>query len=223
MVSPLTLLLARPLLSGMVLRVANQLLHEKGAIRLVQLDDGRRSLEVNFEALGSPRDSYYADWYVAALRDRIAHFTFGKLSVAGTHLVTVLDIAISQVALNPLAETIESTKNKFLPGLEEFVKTRSLSAVNSPPAAGLVNAMTKEHTLAATFATLGYNDSDSTLTFYRMPPTVNLTKLKLSDLEKLEIFPVVRVDATAPILLAFCRDVVEFGRDVDTSSPEVTE
>ncbi len=188
----------------------SQILHEKGPVRLVQLDDGRRSVEVNLESLGTPKSSYYSDWYTGVLRDRIAHFTFGKMSVAQTHLVTVLDIPIAQVALLGMSETIQGTKSTFLQGLETFVESNKLEHTPPGDARRLVSAATKEHAEAATFSTLGYNDNEASLVFYRMPPTVNLAKLKAADVGRIEIFPVVRVDATASILLAFCRDVIAF-------------
>lgn len=194
-----------------------QLTKDHGPLRLVQLKDGKQTVEIRLDALEPPNDAYHADWYESALSDRMAHFVFGKLSITKQHLVTVLDVAVPQIALGPLSETIlkdRDEKADFLEGLENFAKDFSLSVGSHRSAStGLVTSVTKEHSVAANFALLGYSDNDAAVTFYRLPPTFNLARIQAEDLERVKVHPVVRIDTTASILLSLCRDIISFEKN----------
>jgi hypothetical protein len=190
-------------------------------LRIVPQKDGRQALEIKLDELEQPVDAYHADWYLSRLERRMAHFAFGKWSVGKAHLASVLEICVPQASLIPLRETLkksgENADTDFVGQLEALAKTLDLEPEEARPAAGIVGPLTKEHSFAANFALLGFNENDAALSFYRFPPTFNVLRIREEDLSKIKVFPLVRVDTMASILLSFCRDVIQFALPLEGS------
>jgi hypothetical protein len=195
---------------------------KQGPLRLMTLEDGSQTIEVLLNELPPPGDAYLADWFHASIAGRTCTFNFGKTSVRGDSLVTVLSLMLPLAQMKGLSETLVVPRERgttFVGLLEELVKKHEGAA---PPALGVQQAVTdrtKEHALAANFAVLGYNDSDATICFYRIPPNFDLRKMGADRLDRVQVIPVVRVDTSASILLEFARRVTEFAATLSKATP----
>ncbi len=175
------------------------------AVRVVRLPNGESSLEVNLLGLQQPSDSYHADWYWTDSGAGSAKFYFGKVSVGGQRLVKVLEVSIAKRALQAIRATLDS-KN-FVGALGEFVEKNDL-AYSPPklPVTNFLDAGTKEFSVVATFAFIGFTENDAAISLFRMPPGADL--IAGTDPSKILIQPLVRIDTSASILQAFCKDII---------------
>lgn len=194
--------------------MSKSITREQGPLRITTNPDGSQSVEARLDLLPPATDSYLADWFQSSRDERTCIFTFGKRSVRPEHLVTVLSLHLPLSQMKPLAETFVGKNREvtFLDQLERFVAERKLRQGGHLGAEKCVDPTTKEHSLAANFAVVGYNDADASLSFYRMPPVVDMRKIA-DTLSHVQILPVVRVDTTVGILLEFVRSVRQFAED----------
>ncbi len=195
---------------------------KQGPLRLMSLEDGSQTIEVLLNELPPPGDAYLADWFHASITGRTCTFNFGKTSVRGDTLVTVLSLMLPLAQMKGLADTLIVARERgatFVGLLEEMVKSHGAADPTPLGVHQAVTERTKEHSLAANFAVLGYNDSDATVCFYRIPPNFDLRKMGPDRLDRVQVIPVVRIDTSASILLEFARRVTEFAATLSKATP----
>ncbi|MER2559542.1 MAG: hypothetical protein ABTQ32_02415 [Myxococcaceae bacterium] len=170
---------------------------------VVLLRDGATiGIKVSLTELVPPEDAFQTDWYASDSTQGGLRCVFAKLSAGRGSVTGVVEITLHEHALRFI---VDSAKVEvFQKELKLLSEKRNLAPTtfSLQQLSSLINTTTKEAAFVASFAFIAFTGEDAALSFFRVAPGAEMLAEK-----RRMVTPLVRIDTSVSILLAFLRDV----------------